>query len=360
MKKMIMISILLIFLTGLVNADCEVRRENYQDPLDGHGQIYVSIPENQEGSTFYDRCVDDNTFIMYSCDPFSDGNYETHDFSGETYYSKTVVCPKGDIFNGQCDSETDRCVAKKECTTPGELKCEANMVLTCFSQFDNFYGDTGYSWTGNAAAGGEKCDFSCSETTNECIPDNNKEQCLENSHLYWDATLNKCVKADVSSHYIQYYNVGCKEEGKITKGFNEEEPQVMITKTDTCSGNTLTDYSCTGRYIASKEKVCENGCENGACNGEVSSSQEIITVTIGEDFIIDIGQTFKILSVDGNEVSIQLFSGEVNAEQTTTTTGTTSTTCSSITSESTCKSTSGCKPDYKGWIWKRFDKCVNA
>jgi hypothetical protein len=210
---------------GCENGACQKPSCSETDDGKDHTQQGTTYSNNLGTKT--DTCKNADYLTEYYC-------------SGNRAYSTSIKCKYG-CSNGACETTTaDYCSDsdRRDYTEKGKTYSnQGTKTDTCTDKKTL----TEYYCSGNRVYS-EKilCDYSCSDGA--CTTSTSSDYCSD---------------SDGGKDYL--------EKGTI---YSDN----LGTNTDTCSGNTLTEYYCSGKEGYSMYYACEYGCSNGACTTTSTST----------------------------------------------------------------------------------------
>jgi hypothetical protein len=233
----------------------------------------------------FDECVDEESVREYFCSDGAassqvidcDGDYECDDGA-----CKILLCEDSDygqdaLTKGETEkgsvSKTDRCsgtynVEEYYCqdnkirstiiTCPSGRVCSNGRCIVEATCSETDGGNDIYEY-GTTTKGSESKSDSCSGTysviEHYCSNNNIQTTTISCPPGYWcqdDECVPEpdCIDSDGGIDY--------DTKGTATKG--------QDTGTDSCDGDVLTEYYCSGNQIVPTTKTCDYGCQNGACS----------------------------------------------------------------------------------------------
>ncbi len=173
----------------------------------------------------------------------------------ETTYSNLLLFNSGDMVCTGCKYNNPSCGSNQYCDTSRNVCIYNQPTCKWYEELRNGQCRllSGYCYSDGDCGGDEVC------SDNTC----RYQYCDHNCGYLRHWNGNTCV-----SDWDYDYD-SCSDSGSYVWGYNSGS---YYSHSDYCSGNTLTEYYCSGTGYASTTEYCTNGCSNGACNSGSTGS----------------------------------------------------------------------------------------
>jgi hypothetical protein len=275
---------------GCLDGACETTTSDYCSDSDGgidyreKGTIYSdnlgTSTDTCEGDTLIEyyctgrmgkmksyKCVDgceDGECQKPSCSESDDGKDYTQ--QGTTYSNNmgtsTDSCSGDSLTEYYCSGNRAYRTTKKCSYGCADGACEASTSDYCYDSDQRDYTEKGKTYT-NQGTKTDTCTDKKTLTEYYCIRSRAYSEKILCDYICKDGACTTSTSSDYCSE-----TDGGKDYTQLGTTYSNN----LGTKTDKCSGNTLTEYYCSGKEGYSMSYACGYGCANGACKTASAST----------------------------------------------------------------------------------------